>query len=48
MEGACDVSRSTPRPASDEAKTRRLIPLVRQQVLRGGLTLARLLDEGLA
>ena len=35
------------RPVIDEATTRRLIPIVRRQALRGGLRLARLLDEAL-
>jgi hypothetical protein len=35
------------RPALDEAATRRLIPVLRRQVARGGLRLARLLDEAL-
>ncbi len=36
------------RPVIDEETTRRLIPIVRRQVVRGGLRLARLLDEALA
>jgi hypothetical protein len=36
------------RPVMDEATTRRLIPIVRRQVSRAGLRLARLLDEALA
>ncbi|WP_206185360.1 S1/P1 nuclease [Sphingosinicella sp. CPCC 101087] len=36
------------RPVIDEATTRRLIPIVRRQVARGGIRLARLLDEALA
>ena len=40
------------KPASrlrfDEAKVRALVPTVRQQITRGGLRLARLLDEALA
>jgi hypothetical protein len=36
------------RPVVDEATTRRLIPVVRRQIARGGLRLARLLDEALA
>ena len=36
------------RPVIDEATTRRLIPIVRRQVLRAGLRLARMLDEALA
>jgi hypothetical protein len=35
------------RPVIDEATTQRLIPIVRRQVTRGGLRLARLLDEAL-
>jgi len=34
-------------PVLDEAATRRLIPFVRRQIARGGLRLARLLDETL-
>ena len=36
------------RPVIDEATTQRLIPIVRRQIVRGGLRLARLLDEALA
>ena len=36
------------RPVIDEPTTRRLIPVVRRQIARGGLRLARLLDEALA
>jgi hypothetical protein len=36
------------RPRIDEASTQRLIPAVRRQIARGGLRLARLLDEALA
>jgi hypothetical protein len=36
------------RPVIDEATTRRLIPVARRQIARGGLRLARLLDEALA
>jgi len=36
------------RPVITEEITRRLIPIVRRQVARGGLRLARLLDEALA
>lgn len=36
------------RPVMTEEKVRELIPVVRGQVLRGGLRLARLLDEALA
>jgi hypothetical protein len=35
------------RPVIDEATTRRLIPVVRAQIARGGLRLGRLLDEAL-
>jgi hypothetical protein len=35
------------RPVIDEATTRRLIPIARRQIARGGLRLARLLDEAL-
>ena len=35
-------------PVIDEATTRRLVPIVRQQIAKGGLRLARLLDEALA
>ena len=34
-----------PRPVISEEITRRLVPVVRRQVARGGLRLARLLDE---
>ena len=36
------------RPVVTEEMTRRLVPIVRRQVARGGLRLARLLDEALA
>lgn len=36
------------RPVIDEATTRRLIPVIRTQIARGGLRLGRLLDEALA
>ncbi len=36
------------RPVINEETTRRLIPIVRRQAARGGLRLARLLDEALA
>lgn len=36
------------RPVIDEGATRRLIPIVRLQIARGGIRLARLLDEALA
>lgn len=35
------------RPTIDEATTRRLIPTVRRQIARGGVRLARMLDEAL-
>src|SRR5688572_19197791 len=38
----------TERPVVDEATTQRLIPILRRQVARGGIRLARLLDEALA
>jgi hypothetical protein len=38
----------TTRPVIDEANTQRLIPIVRRQVVRGGLRLARVLDEAFA
>lgn len=38
---------AAPRPALTEADTRRLIPIVRRQIARAGLRLARLLDEAL-
>lgn len=38
----------TERPVVTEAMTRRLVPIVRRQIVRGGLRLARLLDEALA
>jgi hypothetical protein len=37
----------TERPVITEAMTQRLIPIVRRQVARGGLRLARMLDEAL-
>jgi hypothetical protein len=37
----------TARPTIDEATTRRLVPVVRRQVARGGVRLARMLDEAL-
>jgi hypothetical protein len=36
------------RPVIDEATTQRLIPVIRAQIARGGLRLARLLDEALS
>jgi hypothetical protein len=36
------------RPIIDEATTQRLIPVIRAQIARGGLRLARLLDEALS
>jgi hypothetical protein len=35
------------RPVIDEATTRKLVPVARRQIARGGLRLARLLDEAL-
>ena len=35
------------RPVIDEAKVRTLIPLVRENVVEGGIRLARLLDDAL-
>ena len=35
------------RPTLDEAKVRALIPLVRENVVEGGIRLARLLDDAL-
>jgi S1/P1 Nuclease len=46
MEDPCGPVPVTP-PVIDEATTRRLVPIVRRQVARGGLRLARLLDEAL-
>ena len=40
--------RDAPAPVMTEAIVQRLIPVVRQQVARGGLRLARLLDEAFA
>ena len=40
--------RDAPRPVLTEAMVQRLIPVVRRQVARGGLRLARLLDEAFA
>lgn len=39
---------NAPRPVFTEAMVQRLIPVVRRQVARGGLRLARLLDEAFA
>ena len=36
------------RPTIDEATTRRLVPIIRRQIARGGLRLGRLLDEALS
>lgn len=36
------------RPTIDEATTQRLIPVIRQRIARGGIRLARLLDEALS
>ncbi|HYJ53181.1 MAG TPA: S1/P1 nuclease [Allosphingosinicella sp.] len=41
----CGPVPTTERPVVSEETTRRLVPVVRQQVARGGLRLARLLDE---
>ncbi|TFI59986.1 hypothetical protein E2493_01665 [Sphingomonas parva] len=38
----------TARPTIDEATTRRLVPVIRKQIARGGLRLGRLLDEALS
>ena len=46
MADACGPTPAT-RPVIDEATTQRLIPIVRRQIARGGLRLARLLDEAL-
>ena len=35
------------RPTMDEAEVRALIPLVRENVVEGGIRLARLLDDAL-
>jgi hypothetical protein len=43
-----DRPRDAPRPVLTEAIVQRLIPVVRRQVARGGLRLARLLDEAFA
>jgi hypothetical protein len=43
-----DRPRDAPRPVITEAIVERLIPVVRRQVARGGLRLARLLDEAFA
>lgn len=43
-----DRPRNAPRPVLTEAMVERLIPVVRRQVARGGLRLARLLDEAFA
>jgi hypothetical protein len=47
MEDPCGALPAT-EPVIDEATTQRLIPIVRRQIARGGLRLARLLDEALA
>ena len=46
MQDPCGPPPAT-RPVIDEATTQRLIPVVRSQIARGGLRLARLLDEAL-
>jgi hypothetical protein len=49
FENPCaDRPRNAPRPVLTEAMVERLIPVVRRQVARGGLRLARLLDEAFA
>jgi hypothetical protein len=47
MQDPCAAMPAT-EPVIDEATTRRLIPVVRTQIARGGLRLARMLDEALA
>jgi hypothetical protein len=47
MQDPCGPTPTT-RPVIDEATMQRLIPVVRKQIARGGLRLARLLDEALA
>ena len=48
---ACSAIPAAPppaeRPTLDEAEVRALIPLVRENVLDGGIRLARLLDDAL-
>ena len=46
MEDPCGPTPAT-EPVIDEATTRRLVPIVRTQIARGGLRLARMLDEAL-
>lgn len=46
MEDPCGATPET-EPVIDEATTRRLVPIVRTQIARGGLRLARMLDEAL-
>lgn len=46
MEDPCGATPAA-EPVIDEATTRRLVPIVRTQIARGGLRLARLLDEAL-
>jgi hypothetical protein len=46
MEDPCGATPQA-EPVIDEATTRRLIPIVRTQIARGGLRLARMLDEAL-
>lgn len=46
MEDPCGPTPSA-EPVIDEATTRRLIPIVRTQIARGGLRLARMLDQAL-
>ncbi|HEY0627368.1 MAG TPA: S1/P1 nuclease [Allosphingosinicella sp.] len=47
MEDPCGAAPET-EPVIDEATTRRLIPVIRERIAKGGLRLARLLDEALA
>jgi hypothetical protein len=48
VRGTADLLIPAERPMIDEATTQRLIPIVRRQITRGGLRLARLLDQALA
>jgi hypothetical protein len=47
MEDPCGPAPAK-RPVISEEMTRRFVPIVRRQIARGGLRLARLLDEALA
>lgn len=47
-EDSCGAAAPAERPVITEAMTRELIPVVRRQLVRGGLRLARMLDEALA